>query len=775
MAVSDRKNKSRLLSVLLTTAMAFPYLASGNVARGQDAANSLGVSLPADAKMLLAADELIYNRDAQNVSAVGGVQINYNGYRMVAQRVDYNQQTGRVMAVGNIELVEPDGNRIYADSLDVTDDFAQGFINSIRVETLDNTRFAAESGERVGGRDVILNNGVYTACLPCADKPDRPPLWQIKAERIIQNGEKHTVRLEKARFELFGNAVAYLPVAVVPDHTVKRKSGFLFPKMSMTENLGFGVTVPYYYVISNHMDATINTTGYTKQGVLVDAEVRRRYRNGSVKFQFAGIKQARPSAFAAGTSDATNDGRGMIASSGAFQINPRWTFGWDAMYQTDNNFAYTYALDGKKQSTFTNQVYLTGLGERNYFNASAYYFDVQNADPLNASEKAQAVVLPVVDYSYIAPEAVAGGELSADLNFTSLSRYKADTSVVGKSTRYRGLKGYMSRMTGEVEWDRTFNLGGLLLTPLVAARGDAYGFNMTGPTNYAGNFTNEASATRYMLTAGLEARYPILMTTDNSSHILEPIAQIYARNDEQFAGRLPNEDAQSFVFDTTTLFSRDKFSGYDRVEGGTRANLGVRYTGTFDNGYGLNAMFGQSFHLAGLNSFATPDLVNVGANSGLETKKSDYVAGAGVSTPYGVSVAVNTRLDEKTLDVQQTNAMVGFSNRRLSTNVIFTQIAAQPDYAFATKSNEIQTNSSFKLNDNWSTFGSLTYDIDNKLISKYGAGLAYGDECTALTLSYSEITDKSNTNANDWSVNAVLTFRTLGDIKIGTEELVSNN
>lgn len=774
MAVSDRKNKSWLLSVLLTTAMAFPYMASGNQARAQDTAASLGVDAPDDAKMLLAADELIYNRDAQNVTAVGGVQINYNGYQMVAQRVDYNQNTGRVMAIGNIELIEPDGNRIYADSLDITDDFSQGFINSIRVETLDNTRFAAESGERVGGRDVIMNNGVYTACLPCADRPERPPLWQIKAERIIQNGEARTIRLENARFELFGNTVAFLPVAVVPDHTVKRKSGFLFPRMSMSQNLGFGVTVPYYLVLSNHADATISATGYTTQGVMLDAEIRRRYQNGMVTFRGAGIKQARPGAFSPGTSDATGDLRGVLASKGDFKINPRWTFGWDAMVQTDNNFAYTYSIEGLRKSTFTNQAYLTGQGERNHFDARAYYFDVQDADSLNASEKAQAVVLPVIDYSYVAPESVAGGELSARMNFTSLSRYKDDILVSGASTRYRGLKGYMSRMTAEAEWARTFNVNGLLLTPMAAVRGDAYGLSITPPAAYAGNVTSDASATRYMLTAGLEARYPVLMTTPNSSHIIEPIAQIYARNDEQLAGRLPNEDAQSFVFDTSTLFSRDKFSGYDRVEGGTRANVGFRYTGAFDNGFGVNAIFGQSFHLAGLNSFSTPDLVNAGANSGLESKKSDYVGGAGLMTPYGFSVAANARLDEKTLAVKQTNAMVGYSNKRLTSNLVYTKIAPQPDYAFQTDSNEIQSSSSLKLNDNWAVFGSLTYDIDNELISKHGVGLSYGDECTALTLSYSRVADANNQNANDWSINAVLTFRTLGDIRVGSADLETN-
>jgi LPS-assembly protein len=86
---------------------------------------------------------------------------------------------------------------MYADKLDVTDDFANGFVNSLRIETADNTRIVAESGERVGGTEMILNKGVYTACLPCAEKPKKPPFWQVKAERVIQNGEKHTIRLER--------------------------------------------------------------------------------------------------------------------------------------------------------------------------------------------------------------------------------------------------------------------------------------------------------------------------------------------------------------------------------------------------------------------------------------------------------------------------------------------------------------------------------------------------------------------------------------------------
>lgn len=777
MAAVDRNRTRRLCAALLasTAVLACAFAVVPARAAGEDRVNQLEPNIPQDAKLLLASNELIYNQDTQKIVALGAVQINYAGYKMVAQRVEYDQQSGRMIATGNIELVEPGGNRLYADRLDVTDNFADGFIKALRIETTDNTRLAAESAERVDGTEMILHKGVYTACLPCAERPNRAPLWQVKAERVVQNGKTHTVRLEKARFELFGIPIATIPAIEVPDHTVKRKSGFLFPTMRSAENLGFGVTVPYYHVFSNQRDATVNVTGFTSQGVLVDAEVRQRFERGLASVRFAGINQMNPDNFDAGTSDAEVDSRGMIASTGQFQINPRWSFGWDVMLQSDNNFARTYSLDGFDDTTHTNQVYLTGLGRRNSFDLRGYYFDVQDADPDDAAEKKQPAVLPVLDYSYYAPEPVAGGQLSATMNFTSLSRFKSDALAVDTDedgiddlTRYRGLEGNMTRLTAEAEWKRTIETqGGLLLTPILAARGDAYGLAMQSPGGYTGDFYDEAAATRHMLTAGLEARYPILATTANSSHVIEPIAQVFARNDEPLAGRLPNEDAQSFVFDATSLFERDKFSGFDRVEGGTRANIGIRYTGSFDNGVGLRGIFGQSYHLAGLNSFATDDLVKVGADSGLETDVSDFVGMAAIDLPNGLSLATNARLDEKTLDLRRTDATLSFTNEQLQANLTYTQIAAQPDYGFTSSSEEMQASSSIKVNEYWSVFGSLTWDIDNEMLNRHGVGISYADECTVFSLVYNEKRDVSNESASDWSVGARLSFRTLGDVKIG--------
>jgi len=781
-AVKRRSNKAALTGALrtgvaacaLALALATPVLAQSAFANPQ--------GIPDTAKLLLAADQLTYDNDAGLVVATGGVQIDYGDYNLVADRVEYDQKTGRMRAIGRVEMLEPGGNRIFAENLDVTDDFADGFVNALRIETPDNTRIAAESAERVGGVETTFNNGVYTACEPCKENPGRAPLWQIKARKVIQNGRTETIRLERATFELFGFPIAYLPYLEIPDHNAKRKSGFLFPSIGYNSELGASLTVPYYLVISPHMDATISGTGYTRQGFLLEAEFRQQFANGRHVLRMAGISQASPDAFDINTTDRLERERGMIATKGDFQINPRWTFGWDIMVQSDPNFARTYGIEDYSGLRPTSQIYLTGLANRSFFDLRGYKFDFQRND-LTATgesiadqqEDRQAFVHPVLDYDKIFAQPVAGGQLRLDLNAYSLSRnLESFISVPGVGNdRYSGLEGSSSRLSAELEWKRTFTLdNGLLLTPILAARGDGISRDVTAPADYANAFAANGSDARGMVTAGLEASYPILATTATSTHVIEPIAHIFVRPDERLAGGLPNEDAQSFVFDATSLFERDKFSGFDRIEGGTRANLGIRYTGSYSSGMTTHASFGQSYHLAGLNSFTTGDLVGAGLDSGLETDVSDFVGMVGLSTPVGFSLSAAGRFDEKNFDLRRGDLSAGFANGVISTTLTYSDISAQTGYGSSVDRREIKGTASLKFAEYWTAFGGTSYDLVGDEFNRSLVGLTYEDECFVFTLTYEREKD-TPTAARDWSVGARLSFRTLGDLEFGSGTLDS--
>ena len=697
-----------------------------------------------NAQLLLESDELIYDINAKTISAVGGVQIDYDGNRLVARQVTYDQNTGRLKAMGKVEIVEKDGNRIYADNLDITDDFREGFVNALRVEAADNTRFAAESAERIGGELTTFNNGVYTACEPCRAKPDKAPLWQVRAQKIVWNGKKKTIRFERGRFEMFGMPLAFLPAFEIADPTVKRKSGFLMPSYTHETELGSGISVPYFWALAPNYDLTTTGTYYTKQGFLGEAEWRHRLANGAYSIRLAGISQQDPNTFAppvngdGGEPEDRSKNRGMIGTSGAFRINPRWSYGWNIMAQTDKAFAYRYGIENYDGYNITNQVYLTGLHDRNYFDLRFYQFLVQesipDSDP-SASEPKQPWVLPSLDYAYTPTQSVAGGELNVDVNLQNLYRDREDGTAPTGLTRsgyLSGVEGNDGRITAEAEWKRTFISDyGLVITPLLALRGDGMYVN----SDSIGVTRSEAF--RAMATAGLETRWPILFSTTSSTHVLEPTAQLFVRNNEPYAGKMPNEDAQSFVFDASSLFDRDKYSGYDRVEGGTRANLGLRYSGTFNNGWSLNGIAGQSFQLGGLNSFATSDFVNAGAESGLESARSDYVAMIG-ATHGAFTLTTGGRFDKDTFDVRRAEVASTTSGKYGTLFVKYAFIDSQPTYGFANDRQEITVGGSAKITPNWRVLGSGTYDMVSDTLVKRTAALAYDDECFTYMMYYQQ-------------------------------------
>jgi LPS-assembly protein len=801
-ALAIRRGPTRLSRLIGATALACIFAATAlpYAAEAQDIGLD-NAAVSNDAQMLLEADTIVYDNDRNTVAAIGGVQIEYDGYTLVAQKVTYDQNTSRLVASGNVEIVDRDGTRIYSDEIDITDDFRDGFVQTLRVETADKTYFAAESAERRDGEVTTFNQGVYTACAPCEDNPDKPPIWRVKAKKIIWNGKTKTVRFERSRFEFFGFPLAFLPVFEIADPTVKQKSGFLFPSYRVSDELGHGVRVPYYWGISPTYDITFKPTWYSKQGFLAEAEWRQQFNNGQYSITVAGIRQQNPEEFYRNrrqelrSADAEN-WRGMIGTKGEFEINPRWTFGWDVMVQSDKYFAKRYGIDGFTENTRYNQIYLTGLNDRNYFDLRGYKINIQETrrdynpvngrDEYNARNSRQPWVLPSFDYSYTPDEPVFGGELNIDVNLTGIHRGELDLAGFAgqRAGAIRGIEGTSARLTTEAEWKRSFIApGGLMLTPLLHGRVDAIGVNysdasLTAIDNFATRNSLAADVRseyyRAMATAGLEARWPILFSTTSSTHILEPMAQLFARPDATYGDTLgiPNEDAQSLVFDASNLFERDKFSGYDRIEGGVRANLGVRYSASFGDGWAANALFGQSFHLAGANPYASPDFVQVGAFSGLETNRSDYVGSVDLISPVGLSLGASARFDEESFEVRRTDARAGYSNDILAVSSRYSLIEAQPGYGFSHDRQEIRASASVRVQENWRVFGSTTfafggYDdsqgnpIEDTFVKK-SIGFAYDDECFSYTLTATEkINQVSGEKAHTFGFSVSL--RTIGD------------
>ena len=750
------------------------------------------------APMLLQATEMHYDYTNKRISAVGNVQIYQGGVTLEANKVIFDETTKRLHAEGNVRLTEADGNITYGEVMNLSDDFRDGFVDSLRLDAPEQTRMAAARADRSSGQFTVLHSGVYTACEPCKENPKKPPLWQLKGARIIHDEGEKMIYFENAQFEFFGKPIAYLPYFSTPDPTVKRKSGFLVPIAGYSSKYGVGFETPYYWALAPDYDFTLSPRVMTRQGAMLRGEWRQRLVNGAYSIRAGGLYQLDKDYFLRSGGPATpgyRDWRGSIESSGQFALSDKWVWGWDGVLPSDPTYFQDYGLSTYQRnldplrtglSEGISQLYVAGRGDRSYLDArTMYFYGFSEADV----QKQIPVIHPVVDYSYTFGSPVFGGELGYKVNLTSLTRgagsfdpITANAMATGQcgptsanpnqkipsNCLLRGIPGSYTRFSAETQWKRSFtDPFGQVFTPFASLRADAAQLSIrqeAGVSNYL--TPGDSTEIRTMPTVGVEYRYPFINVQSWGTQTIEPIAQVIVRPNEPRIGKLPNEDAQSLIFDDSNLFRVDKISGWDRVEGGGRANVGVQYTAQVNRGGFVNALFGQSYHLFGQNSFAVADFTNTGIASGLDTRRSDYVARVAYQPDRTYTFTTRYRFDQDTFAMRRFEIEARANFDRWSVGALYGSYAAQPQLGFLEKRQGVLTNASFKISSNWVVTSALRYDVDARKFDQTQFGIGYIDDCLIMALNYTTSYSYSGNPTADRRIMLQLSLRTIGSTAV---------
>ena len=801
----------------------------------------------AEARMVVEAKELVYDEKKNTVTARGAVQIYYKGRLLEADRVTYDRNTSRVFAEGHATLTEIDGSIARAERFDFTDDFKNGFIESLQVDTVNNTHFTSPRAERTG-ETTTFEMGTYTACEACRNDPAKPRTWSIRAKRIIHDNVEKMVYYEDASFELLGVPVAYVPFWSSADPSVKRKSGFLSPVFIYRQQLGAGVGVPYFWAIAPDYDLTVTPIYFSRQGPFVTAEFRQRFENGGYTIRGQGTHVGDTGAFAQAPLGAGNkQWRGALQSFGEFWLNDRWRAGWDITALSDRYFLqdyqqYNYLLQNYFFREASSTIYLTGQGPRSYFDMRGYYFQLLSPNDVQAQ---QPVVHPVIDYNRVfdidpAATVGVGGQVELDANVTSTSANVANFESIQPRTLdriyslynvcqiygrapdpaqsgclLRGVGGDYQHATISGAWKRKIidPVGGVW-TPFAFARfvGSYLDYDRQGlfpiynqslsaiPNAAQGQFFNGAD-NRFRGQAlpgfGAEWRYPILARSFIGDIVFEPIAQVIARPNETSIPSLVNIDAQSLVFDDSTLFEWSKFSGYDRFETGTRLNYGGQATLSLSNGGFINAMIGQSRQIAGANSYAQADAANVGLDSGLDSRASDIVGRFAFAPSSVLSLVAKGRFDKGNLRARRLDVFATMNLDPISLQLQYANYASQPAIGFDVRRQGLSATGKYDITKNYFLMGTVTFDMSRYLynsltnptttyygttltgsnltgtaplfsVATLGGGIGYQDECTTLSINYSQIYQPQSYTglpARNQTVMVTLQLRTLGEAK----------
>ncbi len=345
-----------------------------------------------------------------------------------------------------------------------------------------------------------------------------------------------------------------------------------------------------------------------------------------------------------------------------------------------------------------------------------------------------------------------GGELGVRSSVYSLQRdeFAADLYPgVNQGTE-------QTRATTDVHWQRQMTSGGgVLATPFARLRGDVY-FNDNLPD--PPEINEDETTTRLLPSAGLDLRWPFVRATTSGQHVITPVGQVIAATDETEEDEIGNEDAINLNFDHTNLFLHDRFSGDDRYEGGTRVNAGVLYSYLMANGGFLRASVGESFHVAGENSFVD--------GSGLEDSESDLVAAIAFQPWENLRFTYQTRFDNDGLSMAIQEATVDLDLGAVALDAGLTDVEAAPAYGRPTDERQAWAAAAVPLQAGWSVFGGVKYDFIEDEMIRHQIGFGYDCDCFEFKFAYtgSRHEDDNGDLDKDHSFMFFLNFKTLGEI-----------
>jgi len=681
-----------------------------------------------DEPIVFSADQLTHDRELGITRASGNVEVIRGGRILIADTITYNQRQDLLTASGNISLAEPTGEVLFAEYVELTGDLRAGIIEDLRAILTDGARFAAAGARRTAGVEIDMRNAVYSPCNLCPDDPTRPPLWQIKAIKVLHDQQSRRIEYTDAWLEVAGVPVAYTPFFTHPDPTVKRKTGLLAPSIGNSSNLGFIFRGPFFWVLAPNIDTTITPIFTSKEGPVLDVEYRHALQGGYLE------------ADGSITEDSSNDVRGHLFASFRHNIDDTWRMGVDANGALDDTYLRRYQISSDQ--TLTSRVYAEGFRRRNYAVANAYAFQgLQETD----DQDTIPVALPMIDFNHVGEADRFGGRTSLDVNLLALTR---QDGVDSRRLSVSG--GWRLPLRGGI---------GDIFALSAAVQGDVYHISNQRVPGEPGTFTGISG--RVMPHAGLEWRWPLVKGSGRVHQVVEPIAEVVA---SPYGGNPPeisNEDSQDLEFDETNLFGFNRFTGLDRVEGGPRVNYGLRW-GIYGSGGGSSTLFvGQSYRVKTDDTFAV--------GSGLEDHFSDIITALNVSPGEIIDVSYRARFDSTDLAPRrhELNTALGVAALRLSSNYVF--FDRQQGSEFAGRE-EISMSVRSQLSRHWSAKFSGVRDLaDGGGMRSLGLDLTYEDECVVFSV------DLRRTFFVDRDVeptDAILfrvTLKTLGEVGTGTE------
>lgn len=523
-----------------------------------------------DAPVVFEARDLGYDQKNAIVLARGDVEVVQGDYVLRADQITYYQNVNIIRAAGNVSILEPTGNVMFADEVELTDDLKAGLVQQFRARLSDNSRFVAREAVRENQFRTKLSKATYSPCKLCKGVA---PFWQLRADKVDIDDFNEKVTYNDAVMEIMGVPIAYIPRMSHPTPDADAKSGFLVPQYSVNNLFGLTVRVPYYWRIAPNQEALITPWYTAEDGPLLQTEYKLLTDYGDHSIAFSGAYPEERNE--TGSQIGGNEFRGHIYAKGAHHFDSNWSVGYDINRTTDDTYLRRYGFGA--QATLFSRAYAQGVDGRNFIGIES--LAIQGLRAFDDSDTTP-FILPNIEGYYETTPNHFGMKY-----FTSASAQALTRNIGTDQTRFSSSVGVNLPYVSS---------GGHVLTSTASLRTDFY--DSQNVAINGGAQTVSGSETRVIPQLALEWRYPLMRRLESSSITIEPLAVLVAQPNGNNPAGIANEDSRVVELTDTNIFSINRFPGLDAVDSGSRAAYGLRTQYLTDDNDTFEFMIGQSFN-----------------------------------------------------------------------------------------------------------------------------------------------------------------------------------
>lgn len=654
-----------------------------------------------------------YDNDSDTVTASGDVLLRSGDQSVRTDSVTWNRMTGEIVASGNVRFVDNDGNQLFTDRLELTDELKAGAMSNLLLAFREGGRLAAAEGRRSEDGDIILDRAAYSGCaVEDARGCPKQPSWRVTARRVHYDDDAKRIRFEGAYLELFGKRVLPLPgLAIRSDGGAS--SGFLVPDIGLTASNGIEVTGRYYMRLAENRDLMLSGYAYTETAPMVSAQYRELQSRGA--YQVTGyLTYGSRLPLNSTVPVAEKDLRGYVFANGRWQLDRNWSVSGSTRFASDRTFLRRY--DITRDDRLRTTVDVQRIDDNSFLSISGW---ATQALLVPIPQGQVPIALPLIDYRRRLDEPVLGGQVELQANSLAITRTE------GQDTR---------RAFARAEWSlRRISPLGQEITLTGMVRGDVYHSDENLSTVTASYRGTEGWQARGVAIGAVDVKWPFVGSFMGGTQVFTPRVQIVASPSIKNLA-IPNEDARAIDLEDSNLFALNRFPGYDRIEDGTRVTYGADWQLDFP-AWRIKATIGQSYRLTD-----EPTLFPNG--TGLTGQFSDWVGRTEVRYRDFLRFTHRYRVDKNSFAVRRNEIDAAIGSDRTYIEVGYLRLNRDIDVGFEDLQDreELRAAGRFAFARYWSVFGSAVVNLTNRAEDpsftsdgfeplRTRLGIAYADDC----------------------------------------------